>query len=143
MAGDAVHAGDMGWINLALDGPPAIDIALRTVEELSQIPVRLTLPGHGPTVTTSLRPSRQRGPATSGCVPIRSALAGTPASASSLSPSRFMTAYPLRNATAGCSAARPTTGQIPDGAGTPAIRGVGSDLPRQGDAHSLPPPRRL
>ncbi len=49
--GDAVHAEDVGWINLALDGPEAIGAALRTVEELSQLPVRLALPGHGPAIT--------------------------------------------------------------------------------------------
>ena len=49
--GDAVHANDVGWINLAIDGPAAIDTALRTVERLADLPVRVGLPGHGPAVT--------------------------------------------------------------------------------------------
>ena len=49
--GDALHAGDVGWINLALDGPEALDTALHTVELLGRLPVRLALPGHGPAIT--------------------------------------------------------------------------------------------
>lgn len=48
--GDAVHADDVGWLNIALDGPNAIDDALRTVESLRRLPVRLALPGHGPAI---------------------------------------------------------------------------------------------
>jgi hydroxyacylglutathione hydrolase len=48
--GDAVHANDVGWINLALDGVAAIDAALQTVETLAQLPVRVALPGHGPAI---------------------------------------------------------------------------------------------
>ena len=49
--GDAVHVDDVGWINLALDGPTAIDAALGTVDNLSQLPIRVALPGHGPVIT--------------------------------------------------------------------------------------------
>jgi len=50
LLGDAVHADDVGWLNVAVDGPEAIDDALRTVESLSRLPVRLALPGHGPAI---------------------------------------------------------------------------------------------
>jgi len=49
--GDAAHADDVGWINLALDGPGAIDTALQTIEELGRLPLRLALSGHGPAIT--------------------------------------------------------------------------------------------
>lgn len=49
--GDAVHADDVGWINLAIDGPAAIDSALHTVEKLAALSPRLGLPGHGPVIT--------------------------------------------------------------------------------------------
>ncbi len=45
--GDAIHADDVGWLNLALDGPAAIDVALDTVAKLSRLAVRTALPGHG------------------------------------------------------------------------------------------------
>ncbi|ONH32065.1 hypothetical protein BL254_22295 [Protofrankia sp. BMG5.30] len=45
--GDAIHADDVGWLNLALDGPAAIDVALDTVARLSRLAVRTALPGHG------------------------------------------------------------------------------------------------
>lgn len=51
LVGDAVHADDVGWLNIALDGPAAIDDALRTVEALSRLPIRLALPGHGPAIS--------------------------------------------------------------------------------------------
>jgi len=49
--GDAVHASDVGWVNLALDGPGALDAALATVERLAALPVHAALPGHGPAIT--------------------------------------------------------------------------------------------
>lgn len=49
--GDALHADDVGWLNLALDGADAIASALRTVEELSRLHVRVALSGHGPAIT--------------------------------------------------------------------------------------------
>jgi glyoxylase-like metal-dependent hydrolase (beta-lactamase superfamily II) len=51
IAGDAFHDDDVGWINLALDGPRALDDALRTVETLASLPIRCALSGHGPAVT--------------------------------------------------------------------------------------------
>jgi len=51
VAGDALHAGDVGWLNVALDGPQAAEAALQTVEALSRLPVRLALSGHGPPIT--------------------------------------------------------------------------------------------
>lgn len=45
--GDLVHADDIGWINLALDGPAAVTAAIRSVELLADLPVRYALPGHG------------------------------------------------------------------------------------------------
>jgi glyoxylase-like metal-dependent hydrolase (beta-lactamase superfamily II) len=51
LLGDALHADDVGWINLALDGPGAIGVALQTVERLAALPVRHCLSGHGPHIT--------------------------------------------------------------------------------------------
>jgi glyoxylase-like metal-dependent hydrolase (beta-lactamase superfamily II) len=51
VVGDALHADDVGWLNVALDGPAAIDDALRSVEALSRLPVRLAMSGHGPAIT--------------------------------------------------------------------------------------------
>lgn len=47
IAGDAVHADDVGWVNLALDGPAAIDRSLRTLDTLARLPVRVAVTGHG------------------------------------------------------------------------------------------------
>jgi hydroxyacylglutathione hydrolase len=49
--GDAVLPGDVGWINLPLDGPGAIDAALATLDDLAGLRVRLAFPGHGPPIT--------------------------------------------------------------------------------------------
>lgn len=49
--GDAVLPGDVGWINLPLDGRGAIDAALATLDRLAGLRVRLALPGHGPPIT--------------------------------------------------------------------------------------------
>jgi glyoxylase-like metal-dependent hydrolase (beta-lactamase superfamily II) len=51
LLGDALHADDVGWINLALDGPGAIGVALQSVERLAGLPVRCCLSGHGPLIT--------------------------------------------------------------------------------------------
>ena len=51
MVGDALHADDVGWLNVALDGPEAAEAALRTVEALSRLDVRLAFSGHGPAIT--------------------------------------------------------------------------------------------
>jgi len=87
LLGDALHADDVGWLNLALDGLEAIDAALRTVESLSQLWVRLASPATVPPSATHRRPSRRRALATNECEPIPSVPAGTPASESSRSPS--------------------------------------------------------
>jgi len=51
LLGDALHADDVGWINLVLDGPGAIGVALQSVERLAGLPVRCCLSGHGPLIT--------------------------------------------------------------------------------------------
>lgn len=51
IVGDALHDDDIGWINLALDGPRAFDEALRSVETVAALPVRLALSGHGALIT--------------------------------------------------------------------------------------------
>jgi glyoxylase-like metal-dependent hydrolase (beta-lactamase superfamily II) len=48
--GDALHADDVGWLNLPLDGTAAIERSLATVAELARLPVRVALSGHGPPV---------------------------------------------------------------------------------------------
>jgi glyoxylase-like metal-dependent hydrolase (beta-lactamase superfamily II) len=51
VVGDALHADDVGWLNVALDGPGAAEVALGTVEALSRLGVRLAFSGHGPVIT--------------------------------------------------------------------------------------------
>jgi glyoxylase-like metal-dependent hydrolase (beta-lactamase superfamily II) len=51
IVGDALHDDDVGWVNLALDGQPAFDDALRTVDALAALPVRFAFSGHGPAIT--------------------------------------------------------------------------------------------
>ena len=51
VVGDALHADDVGWLNVALDGPEAAEAALGTVEALSRLDVRLAFSGHGPVIT--------------------------------------------------------------------------------------------
>jgi glyoxylase-like metal-dependent hydrolase (beta-lactamase superfamily II) len=53
LLGDALHADDVGWINLVLDGPGAIGVALQSVERLAALPARCCLSGHGPHITDS------------------------------------------------------------------------------------------
>jgi glyoxylase-like metal-dependent hydrolase (beta-lactamase superfamily II) len=48
LLGDALHADDVGWLNLPLDGTAAIERSLATVDELARLPVRVALSGHGP-----------------------------------------------------------------------------------------------
>ena len=50
LLGDALHAGDVGWVDLALDGPPALDAALQTVEALDALGARWAVSGHGPPI---------------------------------------------------------------------------------------------
>ncbi len=51
IVGDALHNDDIGWINLALEGPTAVDRALQSVEALSALRARLVFSGHGPLIT--------------------------------------------------------------------------------------------
>lgn len=51
LIGDALHDDDVGWINLALDGPGAIGVALQSVERLAALHARYCLSGHGPRIT--------------------------------------------------------------------------------------------
>jgi glyoxylase-like metal-dependent hydrolase (beta-lactamase superfamily II) len=51
IVGDALHDDDVGWINLALDGPRALDDALQTVDVLAALPIRFAFSGHGPAIT--------------------------------------------------------------------------------------------
>jgi glyoxylase-like metal-dependent hydrolase (beta-lactamase superfamily II) len=51
LIGDVLHDDDVGWINLALDGPAAIGVAMQTVERLAALPTRYCLSGHGPRIT--------------------------------------------------------------------------------------------
>jgi glyoxylase-like metal-dependent hydrolase (beta-lactamase superfamily II) len=48
--GDALHADDVGWLNLPLDGAAAIERSLRTAGELAELPARVALSGHGPPI---------------------------------------------------------------------------------------------
>jgi hydroxyacylglutathione hydrolase len=50
IVGDALHDDDAGWINLALDGPRALDEALHSVDKLAALPVRHAFSGHGPAI---------------------------------------------------------------------------------------------
>jgi glyoxylase-like metal-dependent hydrolase (beta-lactamase superfamily II) len=46
--GDALSSYDVGWVNLAIDGPEAARLALGSLQKLSDLQPRLILPGHGP-----------------------------------------------------------------------------------------------
>ncbi|MEU6140551.1 MBL fold metallo-hydrolase [Streptomyces sp. NPDC047081] len=46
--GDALSDYDVGWVNLALDGPEAAATALASLQRLSDLAPRVLLPGHGP-----------------------------------------------------------------------------------------------
>ena len=46
--GDALSDYDVGWVNLALDGPEAATTALRSLRRLSDLAPRVVLPAHGP-----------------------------------------------------------------------------------------------
>jgi len=51
LLGDALHADDVGWIDLAADGHGALADALAGVERLATLPVRVAVSGHGPPIT--------------------------------------------------------------------------------------------
>lgn len=46
--GDALSDYDVGWVNLALDGPDATATALNSVQRLADLAPRVLLPAHGP-----------------------------------------------------------------------------------------------
>ena len=46
--GDALSDYDVGWVNLALDGPEAATTALASLHRLADLAPRVLLPGHGP-----------------------------------------------------------------------------------------------
>ncbi|MFF3337005.1 MBL fold metallo-hydrolase [Streptomyces sp. NPDC002888] len=48
VAGDALSDYDVGWVNLALDGPDAAATALASLHRLADLPARSLLPAHGP-----------------------------------------------------------------------------------------------
>lgn len=50
--GDVLSAYDVGWVNIMLEGPSAIDDALDSIRSLQEVDARIILPGHGPLVDT-------------------------------------------------------------------------------------------
>lgn len=48
VVGDAVHLGDVGWLNPYREGVNALGRAVETLDRLSELDVRLAFPGHGP-----------------------------------------------------------------------------------------------
>lgn len=48
VAGDALSDYDVGWVNLALDGPGAAATALASLQRLAELAPRVLLPSHGP-----------------------------------------------------------------------------------------------
>jgi glyoxylase-like metal-dependent hydrolase (beta-lactamase superfamily II) len=48
VVGDALSNYDVGWVNLALDGPDATSTALASVHRLADLAPRVILPAHGP-----------------------------------------------------------------------------------------------
>ncbi|MEV6594160.1 MBL fold metallo-hydrolase [Streptomyces acidicola] len=51
VVGDALSDYDVGWVNLALDGPDAAGTALASLKQLADLDPRLILPSHGPIPT--------------------------------------------------------------------------------------------
>ncbi|XVV39206.1 MBL fold metallo-hydrolase [Streptomyces sp. CA-100214] len=51
VVGDALSDYDVGWVNLALDGPDAATTALRSLKRLADLTPRVILPSHGPIPT--------------------------------------------------------------------------------------------
>ncbi|MFJ8399163.1 MBL fold metallo-hydrolase [Streptomyces microflavus] len=52
VVGDALSDYDVGWVNLALDGPIAAATALASLQRLAELDARVILPSHGPIPTT-------------------------------------------------------------------------------------------
>jgi glyoxylase-like metal-dependent hydrolase (beta-lactamase superfamily II) len=48
VAGDALSDYDVGWVNLALDGPDAASTALASLHRMAGLAPRVLLPAHGP-----------------------------------------------------------------------------------------------
>jgi glyoxylase-like metal-dependent hydrolase (beta-lactamase superfamily II) len=48
VVGDALSDYDVGWINVALDGPEAAAIALSSLQRMADLRPRVLLPAHGP-----------------------------------------------------------------------------------------------
>ncbi|MEO7124615.1 MAG: MBL fold metallo-hydrolase [Nakamurella sp.] len=66
VVGDALSDYDVGWVNLALDGPDAATTALRSLRRLADLNPLLLIPAHGPlpddtagTLTDALRRTRR------------------------------------------------------------------------------------
>ncbi|HEU0042355.1 MAG TPA: MBL fold metallo-hydrolase [Jiangellaceae bacterium] len=51
VVGDALSDYDVGWVNLALDGPDAAATALASLHRLAELRPRVLLPAHGPIPT--------------------------------------------------------------------------------------------
>ncbi|MGW6731389.1 MBL fold metallo-hydrolase [Streptomyces sp. NPDC055013] len=51
--GDALSDYDVGWVNLALDGPDAAALALNSLRRLADLKPKVLLPAHGPIPTDS------------------------------------------------------------------------------------------
>jgi glyoxylase-like metal-dependent hydrolase (beta-lactamase superfamily II) len=51
VAGDALSDYDVGWVNLALDGPGAAATALASLKRMADLDPRVLLPSHGPVPT--------------------------------------------------------------------------------------------
>ena len=51
VVGDALSDHDVGWVNLALDGPGAAATAFASLERLADLAPRVILPSHGPIPT--------------------------------------------------------------------------------------------
>ncbi|MEJ8653548.1 MBL fold metallo-hydrolase [Streptomyces sp. MS1.AVA.3] len=51
VAGDALSDYDVGWVNLALDGPDAATTALASLKRIADLEPRVILPSHGPIPT--------------------------------------------------------------------------------------------
>jgi glyoxylase-like metal-dependent hydrolase (beta-lactamase superfamily II) len=51
VVGDALSDYDVGWVNIALDGPDAAATALASLRRLADLEPRMIMPGHGPIPT--------------------------------------------------------------------------------------------
>lgn len=47
IAGDAILAGDVPWVNPFLDGPDALETAIATIERIGRLEPRVAVAGHG------------------------------------------------------------------------------------------------